>query len=160
MSNVQEPHKSAILFVCLGNICRSPLAEAAFRRAAVDAGLAVHVDSAGTSDWHVGKAPDPRAQAKAREHGVEIGHYRGRQIEAADYARFTHIFALDWQNLADIQSRAPAGATARIALLLDLVAEREGQAVTDPYYGDDAGFADTWADVTAAATALVERLRR
>ncbi len=153
------PARPAVLFVCLGNICRSPLAEAAFRRAAQQAALDVLVDSAGTGDWHVGKPPDLRAQATARAHGIEIGQYRARQIKPEDFARFSHILALDRQNLADIRLIAPQRVKSEIALLLDMVAGREGQSVADPYFGDEAGFVETWADVTAAAAALVERFR-
>lgn len=152
------PPLSTVLFVCLGNICRSPLAEAAFRREAEARGLAVTADSAGTGDWHVGKPPDPRACATALRHGCDIGSYRARQLAVEDFRRFTHIFALDAANLRDIRSRAPKGATAELALLLDLVPGREGQSVTDPYFGDDAGFEETWADVTAAAAALASLL--
>jgi protein-tyrosine phosphatase len=151
----QQP---AILFVCLGNICRSPLAEAAFRRAALEAGLNIQADSAGTGDWHVGKAPDPRAIATARRHGCDITHYRARQLAPADFRRFTHIFALDGANLSEIRRTAPADAGAPVCLLMDLVNGREGESVTDPYFGDDAGFETTWADVTAAAEALVAGL--
>ena len=148
----------AVLFVCLGNICRSPLAEAALRHAAARAGTEVVVDSAGTGDWHVGRPPDPRAQAVAQAHGVEIGHYRARQIGHADFTRFTHILALDHQNLADIRMLAPASATAELALLMDKVPGREGLPVADPYFGDEAGFLATWAEVTLAADALVRHL--
>jgi protein-tyrosine phosphatase len=151
--------KPAVLFVCLGNICRSPLAEAAFRAAAERAGLDVEIDSAGTGDWHVGELPDRRAQAIAREHGLDISHLRGRQIGAEDYRRFTHILALDADNLAGIRRRAPEDATAEIALLLDYVGARAGEAVADPYYGGPEGFRATWGDVTEAAEALVEKLR-
>jgi protein-tyrosine phosphatase len=151
--------RPAILFVCLGNICRSPLAEAAFRRAADQAGLDVEIDSAGTGDWHVGEPPDRRAQQIASEHGIDISHLRGRQLAPEDYHRFTHIFALDAKNLAAIRERAPADATAEIALLLDCVDGRCGEAVADPYFGGLEGFQATWAVVTAAAEALVERLR-
>ena len=151
--------RPAILFVCLGNICRSPLAEAAFRRAADQAGLDVEAHSAGTGDWHVGEPPDPRAQQIAREYGVDISHLRGRQLSPEDYRRFTHIFALDADNLATIRMRAPADATAEIALLLDCVEGRCGEAVADPYYGELEGFHTTWAEVTEAAEALVARLR-
>jgi protein-tyrosine phosphatase len=151
--------RPAILFVCLGNICRSPLAEAAFRQAADQAGLDVEIDSAGTGDWHVGEPPDPRAQQIAREHGVDISHLRGRQLAPEDYRRFTHIFALDAKNLATIRERAPADATAEIGLLLDCVDGRCGEVVADPYFGGLEGFQATWIFVTAAAEALVERLR-
>jgi protein-tyrosine phosphatase len=151
--------KPAILFVCLGNICRSPLAEAALRAEAEQAGLAIHVDSAGTGDWHIGHPPDRRAQATARRHGMDIAHYQGRQVEPDDFRRFTHIFALDADNLRNLRAIAPEDATASVGLLMDMVPGRQGQAVKDPYYGDDAGFEATWADVSAAARALVGRLR-
>lgn len=147
----------SILFVCLGNICRSPLAEGALRAAADDAGLALEIDSAGTGHWHVGNPPDPRAIAVARDNGVDIGGLRARQVERADFARFTHIFALDAENLRNLRQIAPAGTEAEMALLLDMVPGRQGQPVADPYYGGDEGFAVTWADVTAAAQALVKR---
>ena len=148
----------AILFICLGNICRSPLAEAAFRQEAERAGLAVEVDSAGTGDWHVGHAPDRRAQAVALREGVDISHYQARQIKAEDFRRFDMILALDAENLANLRRLAPSDSTANISLLLDLVPGRQGQAVADPYYGDDAGFDVTWRDVEQAAKALVSRL--
>lgn len=150
--------KPAVLFVCLGNICRSPLAEAAFRKAAAEAGLEVEVDSAGTAAYHIGDPPDPRSIATAARYGVEISHYQGRKIDAPDYTRFTHIFGLDASNLANIQAAAPANSTAKITLLMDCVAGREGEAVPDPYNGDEAGFELTWRDVSQAASALVASL--
>ncbi len=150
----------AVLFVCLGNICRSPLAEAALRAEAARVGLSITVDSAGTGDWHIGKAPDRRAQATARRHGSDISGYRARQVTRADFARFTHIFALDPNNLADLEQVAPDDATATLGLLLDLVPGRAGEGVVDPYYGDEAGFETTWHDVQAAARALVATLTR
>jgi protein-tyrosine phosphatase len=150
----------SILFVCLGNICRSPLAEAALRAEAARAGLDIIVDSAGTGDWHVGNPPDPRAQATALRHGIDISGYRGRQVSAADFRAFDHIFALDADNLKSLRRIAPTDGTAKLGLLMDLVPGREGSGVTDPYYGDDAGFQTTWDDVTRAAKALVERLAR
>lgn len=107
---MREP---AVLFVCLGNICRSPLAEAAFRAEAAKAGLQVTADSAGTADYHVGEAPDPRAIRTAARFGVDISGYRGRQATAEDFQRFTHIFAADHSNLRNLQrmsrSRIPPG---------------------------------------------------
>lgn len=150
--------KPAVLFVCLGNICRSPLAEAAFRREADRIGLDVEIDSAGTGDWHVGRAPDPRAQAVARLNGIDIGHYRARQVTPEDFRRFTHIVALDTQNFADLEAMRPADGTAELALLLDHVEGRLGEAVADPYYGDESGFGLTWRDVTAGAEALARRI--
>lgn len=150
--------RAAILLVCLGNICRSPLAEAALREAADRAGIDVIVDSAGTGGWHAGDPPDRRAQAMAREHGIDISGYRARQVTRDDFTRFTHIFALDSDNLADLDALTPPEATAELGLLLDLVPGREGESVADPYYGGPEGFAATWADVSAAAHALVVRL--
>jgi protein-tyrosine phosphatase len=150
----------SILFVCLGNICRSPLAEAAFRKEARRLKLDVVVDSAGTGGWHVGEPPDPRAQAVARKNGVDISALRGRQVKPGDFRRFTHIVALDEDNLANLRRLAPADATADLSLLLDHVEGREGQPVADPYFGDDDGFDVTWADVTAGALGLARKLRR
>ncbi len=155
MPTMTEP---SVLFVCLGNICRSPLAEGAFRAAAQAAGLKVRIDSAGTADYHIGMAPDPRAIRTAKRHGADISGYRGRQARPEDFAEFTHIFALDHSNLRGLAAIAPAGHTAQLGLLLDLVPGRDGQAVADPYYGDEAGFEETWAEVTAAAQALVAEL--
>ncbi|WP_309622613.1 low molecular weight protein-tyrosine-phosphatase [Novosphingobium sp.] len=152
--------KPAVLFVCLGNICRSPLAEAAFRAEAARAGLAAVADSAGTADYHVGEPPDPRAIRTAAKFGIDLAGYRGRQAEAADFTRFSHIFALDQSNLANLGRVAPAAHTAHLALLLDLVPGREGQSVADPWYGAEEDFEVTWDEVSAAARGLVELLRR
>jgi len=147
--------RPSVLFVCLGNICRSPLAEAAFRRAAERAGLDAEIDSAGTGDWHVGDAPDPRAQAVALRNGVDISRYHARQVSPGDFDRFDPIFALDRDNLAALRALMPVGSRARLKLLLDVLPGREGQAVVDPYYGKDEGFDVTWRDVDDAAQALV-----
>lgn len=146
------------LFVCLGNICRSPLAEAALRHEAAGSGLDVHADSAGTGDWHVGSPPDRRAQAVALRHGIDISTYRARQVIEADFLRFDHIFALDADNLRHLKALRPSHGTAELRLLMDLVPGREGSGVADPYFGDDAGFDITWDDVTRAARAIVKRL--
>lgn len=104
----------SVLFVCLGNICRSPLAEGALRAAAVRAGLDLTVDSAGTGGWHAGDPPDRRAQAAARRHGTDISGLRARQVRPEDFRKFDHVFALDRQNLQDLQAIAPADATAEL----------------------------------------------
>ncbi|HWL47402.1 MAG TPA: low molecular weight protein-tyrosine-phosphatase [Sphingomonadaceae bacterium] len=148
----------AVLFVCLGNICRSPLAEEAFRHEAARIGLAAEVDSAGTGDWHVGRAPDPRAQAVAARNGADISGLRARQVTADDFRRFSHIVALDTQNLADLEALRPADGTASLSLLLDHVPGREGEAVADPYYGEEAGFDTAWRDVAEGAAALARRI--
>jgi protein-tyrosine phosphatase len=149
----------SILFVCLGNICRSPLAEAALRQAAFKAGIAMSVDSAGIGDWHVGDPPDRRAQVVAKRHGADVSTLRARQVEEEDFRRFDRIFALDHSNLAALQAIAPADGTAELSLLMDVVPRREGDDVHDPYYGDESGFEVTWEDVSAAAVALTKAYR-
>ena len=149
----------SVLFVCLGNICRSPLAEAAFRAEAERIGLDVEVDSAGTGDWHVGHPPDRRAQAAAQRGGADISHLRARRVVREDFDRFDHVVALDLDNLAVLRAMKPDGARAHLSLLLDHVPGREGQAVADPYYGEDRHFDLTWREVTEAAAALAQGLR-
>ena len=150
---------TSVLFVCLGNICRSPLAEGALRAEAKRLGLDLIVDSAGTGNWHAGEPPDRRAIAVARRNGVDISGLRARQVRVADFHRFHHVIALDHDNLANLRKLAPADGTAELSLLLDHVEGREGQAVTDPWFGDEAGFDVTWAEVTAAARGLVKALQ-
>ena len=150
--------KSSVLFVCLGNICRSPLAEAAFRREAERRGLDVEVDSAGTGDWHIGYPPDPRAAAVAERNGVDISHLKARLVTPDDFRRFDHIVALDSNNLRDLERLRPADGKARLSLLLDHAEGRRGQAVADPYYGDDSHFDAAWADVSAGAEGLARTI--
>ena len=151
--------KPAALFICLGNICRSPLAEGAFRAAAEKAGLDAEADSAGTADYHVGSPPDPRSVEEAAKHGIDISGYSGRQLVEADFDRFTHIFAMDHQNLKNIEALRPEGSRAHVSLLMDLVPGREGAAIADPYYDGEEQFEATWEDVDAAAKALVAKLK-
>ena len=148
----------SVLFVCLGNICRSPLAEGALRAAATTRGLALRIDSAGIGRWHLGAAPDPRAQAVARAHGVDISGLRARQVTPEDFARFDLILAMDRANLLALRRMRPDGAHAALSLLLDHVPGRAGSEIADPWFGGPEGFAETWADVTAGAEALLDRL--
>lgn len=148
----------ALLFVCLGNICRSPMAEGAFRARLDAAGLRAHLDFAGTGGWHVGAPPDNRACAVAARHGVDISGLRARQVGQPDFDRFTHIFALDGDNFQTLVRLSPASRRAELRLLMDLVPGRAGQAVADPYYGTSADFERSWDEVDAAAQAFVQRL--
>jgi len=141
----------SVLFVCLGNICRSPLAEAALRQECAPGELNVIIDSAGTGDWHVEQPPDERAQAVAARNGVAIGHFRARQVTTSDFHDFDHIIALDNQNFRDLTAMRPAKAAAKLSLLFDHVAGRAGEDVADPYYGGEDGFDQIWAEVTEAA---------
>ena len=149
---------TAILFVCLGNICRSPLAEAAFRAEAERLGIDAEVDSAGTGDWHVGHPPDRRAQEVAKRNGIDISHLRARRVGIEDFDRFDHIVALDRHNLACLEAMRPEGARARLSLLLDHVPGRESQPVADPYYGEEAHFDETWSDVAEGARGLARTI--
>lgn len=129
---------TAILFVCLGNICRSPLAEGVLRDRAARAGRAdrLVISSAGTGAWHVGKRPDPRSIEVAARHGIDLTGQRARQVDVEDFSRFSLILAMDDSNLRDLQdlrARAPATAGARVRRFLD-------RDVPDPYYGGPGGF--------------------
>jgi protein-tyrosine phosphatase len=151
--------KTSVLMVCLGNICRSPLAEAALRAAAGREGVAIVVDSAGTGDWHIGHPPDSRAIEAALLHGgLDISHLRARQVSANDFERFDHIVALDAANLRDLRSMQSVDSKAKLSLLLDHLPGHEGQSVADPYYGDEAGFEACWYQVSDAAQSLLRSL--
>ena len=149
----------SVLMVCLGNICRSPLAEAALRYHAERIGLDVIVDSAGTGDWHVGHPPDRRAQEVAKRLGrIDISRLRARQVLHDDFHRFDHIVVMDRSNLQNVKALAPQTGTARLSMLLDHLPGREGDAVADPVYGDIADFEACWREVQAATYALATRL--
>lgn len=145
----------SILFVCLGNICRSPLADGALRHQVAARGLGWTVDSAGTGGWHSGDPPDPRAIVVAAANRVDISGLRARQVRGVDFARFDLILAMDHANLAGLQAIKPVGGSADVRLALDLVDGRAGQAVADPYYGDARGFEATWRDAQAIARGVL-----
>ena len=128
------------------------------RGAAQRAGLNINIDSCGTASYHVGSPPDPRSVETAAANGVDISDLRGRQLAGADFTNFDYIFAMDHQNLRNIESARPEGSTARICLLMDMVPGREGAAIADPYYDGEEQFTYTWEDVSAAADAIVAKL--
>ena len=149
-----------VLFVCLGNICRSPTAEGVLRHKLQQVGLAgrVTVDSAGTGAWHVGKAPDPRTRAAAAQRGYRLDELRARQVEAEDFRRFDLILAMDRDNLCELQRLRPSAGGAELDLLLRRggLAEHE---VPDPYYGGEAGFERVLDMVEQACARLIGEWR-
>lgn len=151
-----------LLVVCLGNICRSPMAEGVLR-ARIDASpLAgrVVVDSVGTGAWHVGQPPDPRAIATAARHGIDISGLRGRQLSRDDFIRHDWLLCADRSNLRDVQARGPADAHSRCALLLEWAGMASDETdVPDPYAGDMTGFEHVWALLDRAAEGVVARLQ-
>ena len=135
------PTATRVLFVCLGNICRSPTAEAVFREAAAKAGLSsVEIDSAGTGDWHVGSPPDARAIRHAARRGYDLRPLRARQFTASDFARFDHIYAMDAAVLEEIEAMKPPDYAGRLALFLDVVPNVGLREVPDPYQMGPEGF--------------------
>lgn len=148
-----------VLFVCMGNICRSPLAEGIFRKGLADAGLEAEVetDSAGTGNWHAGEAPDIRSIETATGHGIDISLQRARQIEPADYDRFDLVLAMDRSNEATLKARAPSSRHGRIHLFLDHTLGRRDD-VPDPYYGGVDGFENVYELLREGCQSLVAKL--
>lgn len=149
----------SVLFVCLGNICRSPLAEGVFRHLAAAEGVEVAIDSAGTGDWHLGHAPDHRAQAVAARNGIDICGLRARLVTPDDFRRFDYIVAMDASNLANLERMRPDDAKAEVARLLDYATEAGIPDVPDPYHGGPEGFDETYRLVEAGALGLLNHIK-
>lgn len=150
--------KTRILMVCLGNICRSPLAEG-IMRAKLFGRNNYEVDSAGTGGWHVGDPPDPRSVAIAKEMGLDITGQRGRQFNVADFDRFDHIFVMDNSNHRDLLKLARTEHDKqKVSLILDTLFPAENVDVPDPYYGGNDGFAKVYDMLDQACEILKERL--
>ena len=149
-----------VLFVCTGNICRSPTAEGVFRRLVEDAGLAhvIEIDSAGTGAWHAGEPPDARSQEAALRRGIDLSAQQARPVDRDDFHAFDVIVAMDRGHLRELHRAAPPGATARIELLLDHAPEH-GRDVPDPYYGAGDGFERVLDMIEAAGAGLLAALR-
>ena len=149
-----------ILFVCLGNICRSPMAEGVFRRVAEEEGLIdrFEIDSAGLGDWHIGQAPDHRAQKAARSRGVDISSQSARQVVDEDFDRFDLLLVMDRSNYAELKARAPHEARAKIRPFLDFAPQAGTSDVPDPFFGGAEGFDHVLDLIEAASRGLLASL--
>ncbi|MDX1754824.1 MAG: low molecular weight protein-tyrosine-phosphatase [Marinobacter sp.] len=153
--------KVRVLFVCLGNICRSPTAQGVFQRAVDQAGLdrLVEVDSCGTGSWHVGKAPDERAIEAARRRGIDIGHLRARQFQPRDLARFDFVLVMDRQNLADVREHWQREGGTEPELFLAYAGMEGPLEVPDPYFGGAQGFERVLDLIESASQGLIASIR-
>lgn len=151
----------SVLFCCMGNICRSPTAEAVFRARVEEAGLAqqILIDSVGTHDYHIGKQPDLRTQRAARQRGYDLSSLRGRQVELADFARFDYVLAMDNANMTILQRLCPQPQRDRLGLFLEYANSHQEREVPDPYYGGEDGFERVLDMVEDAAEGLLNHIR-
>jgi protein-tyrosine phosphatase len=152
----------SVLMVCMGNICRSPTAEGVFRHLVAQAGLQdrIHIDSAGTHDYHVGSPPDDRSRHHASRRGYDLSDLRARQVQPLDFARFDLILAMDRENLALLQEDCPPEHQHKLRLLMAFAPEGLGDVVADPYYGGMQGFETVLDHVEAACAGLLQHIRR
>ena len=153
--------KIRVLFVCLGNICRSPTAEVVFRHQVEQAGLAeqILIDSAGTHDYHIGDAPDARTQRAAKLRGYDMSRLRGRKVEAGDFHRFDYVLAMDEANLDLLKRLRPRDAQSHLGLFLEFAERHADKEVPDPYYGGADGFERVLDMVEDAAAGLLRQIR-
>jgi len=145
--------------VCLGNICRSPLAEAVARREFELAGLQLPVDSCGTGGWHIGEGADPRSVRAGADAGYDLEPHRARQLESADFTRWRWLLAMDTANLRDLRARCPESLHSRLGLFLEVAGVLEGGEVPDPYFGRAEDFRAVVALARDGVHGLIERLR-
>ncbi len=145
----------------MGNICRSPTAEAVFRRYVEEAGLAhaIRIDSAGTHDYHIGEAPDPRTRQAASQRGYDMSALRGRQVDVRDFSEFDYVLAMDEANLAILQRLRPRDAQGHLGLFLEFAERHSQREVPDPYFGGAEGFERVLDMVEDAASGLLKHIR-
>jgi len=157
----ESKEKWSVLFVCMGNICRSPTAEGVFRHHVEQAGLAdrLHIDSAGTHAYHTGEPPDRRARAAAERRGMSLEGIRARRVVAEDFERFDYIIAMDEDNLARLRDESPEEYHGKLRLFLEFGALKERE-VPDPYYGGSAGFERVLDLVEEASRGLLKTISR
>ncbi len=150
-----------VLFVCMGNICRSPTAEGVFRHLVEGAGLAdcIDIDSAGTHDYHIGDAPDARAQSAALRRGYDLSRLRARQVAAEDFAAFDYVLAMDLHNRELLLQRCPAEQQGKVRLFLEFAGDGAPRELPDPYYGGAQGFEYALDLVEDAAQGLLRHIK-
>ena len=156
---MKDKGKIGVLFVCMGNICRSPTAEAVFRQKAEEARLDLHIDSAGTIGSHAGEKPDPRSVKAGMARGYDFAKIRSRQVMTQDFDAFDYVLAMDKHNLDDLLALKPEGAKAEVSLFLDYAHSASESEVPDPYYGGSGGFEQVLDLVEMASDGFIERLR-
>ena len=157
-NQLKSKEKFSVLIVCMGNICRSPTAEAVLRQQALRAGIEITIDSAGTLGYHSGAAPDSRARAAGERRGYDFSGIQARQITAEDFASFDMILAADNSNMAELRLLCPSEHEYKLRLLLSFSSESE-QEVPDPYYGGEQGFERVLDLVESACTGLLAQLK-
>ncbi|BCO18475.1 protein-tyrosine-phosphatase [Alteromonas sp. KC3] len=148
----------SVLFVCLGNICRSPTAEAVFKQKAAEAGLSLNIDSAGTHGYHIGSPPDKRSQAAGVERGYSFKGLKCRRVDESDFEKFDYILAMDNSNLSNLHGMSPAQYHDKIKLFLDY-ADEEDKEVPDPYYGGKRGFELVLDLIETASDGLIAHIK-
>ena len=150
-----------VLFVCLGNICRSPTAHGFFQKLVDDEGLTkrILVDSAGTSGWHIGEPPDARTTRTAKTRGIDLSSLRGRQLQSSDLVEYDYVLAMDKENLSNIQRLESAGSNAQVALFLTFANNYQVEEVPDPYHGGQDGFEYVFDLVADASQGLMAHIK-
>jgi protein-tyrosine phosphatase len=153
--------KVSVLFVCLGNICRSPTAHGVFQGMLDNSGLgqAISVDSAGTGDWHIGHSPDQRTAQVAASKGYDLSSLRARLVTSDDFSQFDYVIAMDGANLKDLKAMQPASYSGYLGLFLDFSAQNSYSEVPDPYYGGEDGFELVFSLVEEASRGLLEHIQ-
>jgi protein-tyrosine phosphatase len=158
---MKSTNNCSVLFVCMGNICRSPTAEGVFRKRVEVAGLtnAIHIDSAGTHGYHVGDPPDARSQQFATKRGYDLSSQRARKVIAGDFEQYDHILAMDHDNLDLLKAACPAQFVHKLALFMQFARNHDSDVVPDPYYGGDKGFDLVLDYIEDASDGLIDALR-
>jgi len=153
-------NKERVLFVCMGNICRSPTAHGVFEQLVESKGLSdkIFTDSAGTHAYHVGESPDPRSQATSKSYGVDISQQRARKVKISDFENFDYVIAMDSSNYHDLKQLAPTDLEDKVYRFMEFAPDWDNNDVPDPYYGGGNGFENVFKMVEAASEGLLTHI--